>query len=97
MARKQAWDDLLANTNDLYEVAEWIEPDPGRFALIERSKYDGTAYVTLHDDLDDAAVYHDTQEEPHDWPIEKVVDLDTGKEYKGLTEVTYSTTFSEVA
>lgn len=57
----------------------------GRFVLIERSKFDRDIYVTDWDDPSDAADYHDTQEYPDDWPIEVLVDLDTGRRHSPTT------------
>lgn len=64
-----------------------------RFVLVEVSKYDGSLYLTSHATPEDAAAYHDGQEEPSDWPVHELVDLDTGERHQADTVARYSTTF----
>jgi hypothetical protein len=48
----------------------------GRYLLIERSPQYGKRWFSLHATIEDAAGYHDGQENPEDWPVLELVDLD---------------------
>jgi hypothetical protein len=65
-----------------------------RYLLVEASTYDGTLYLTQHDSPVDAAIYHDTQEEPDGWPVESLIDLASGESISFFTDVRYETTFA---
>lgn len=69
-------------------VYEDLEPDPAeleQFLLIEESRFDGEVCVTTWNTPAEAADYHDGQEYPEDWPIKKLIDLDTGNELRPVT------------
>jgi len=67
------------DTTAAWEQADFADKHP--FLLIERSVYDASLFVTVHESLAEAADYHDVQEYPDDWTIEYVLDLDTGERY----------------
>lgn len=74
-----------------------IDSDDGvvegqRFLLIERSVYGGDAYLTTHGSAEDAAAYHDGQENPEDWPIRALWDLATGVEFCSESHTTFHPT-----
>ena len=80
-----------SHRNDIYENAA----DPTkRYLLVEQSRFDGTFYLTSHDSRDAAATYHDSQENPDDWPIHQLVDLKTGVVIPHVTTTTWTTTFA---
>jgi hypothetical protein len=60
----------------------WTE-NPERYALIERSVFDDSHYLTTHRSLEAAGSYHTSQEHAEDWTIDYAVDLDTAAEYDG--------------
>jgi hypothetical protein len=51
-----------------------------RFLLIERSIYDRQLYLATYNSPEDATGAHDSQEYPEDWPILRLVDLETGED-----------------
>lgn len=89
----QALVDELGGHHQIYDEEAVTLDNPSRFILVECSRYDGELYLTEHDDLESAATYHDSQEEPEDWPIRALYDLDTGERYSGQTAAAYETTF----
>jgi hypothetical protein len=85
------WAGDLADLIEHYSPAdgEEIDPDAGPIVLIERSAYDRSAYLTNHATLEAAAEYHDTQENPEDWGIERVIDLTTGTHYYAVPHTAF--------
>lgn len=76
---------------------EYPPSDPGamgdeRFALIERSTYDSSYFVTTHASVEDAARYRDGQDQPDDWAIFTLIDLDTGQTFDHETRTTFTPT-----
>lgn len=61
----------------------------GRYLLVEESRFDNSLYVTSHDALDLAGSYRDCQEEPEDWIVEALYDLDTGDRYYADVTTTF--------
>lgn len=63
-----------------------------RFLLVETNRYDGSAYVTVHESAEAAAQYHDRQEYPEDWPIQTLIDLDSDARFSPITTTTWEPT-----
>lgn len=72
------WQRLDHFRSDIEDVMDGSK----RFLLIERDD-EGERWATTHESPDDAASYHVNQENPEDWPIEALVDLDTGEMFRG--------------
>ena len=71
--------------------------DPsGRYLLVEVSRFDGTLFLSSHESPEAAAAYHDGQDEPGDWPVHKLIDLEAGEAVPHVTEVTHETTFTPI-
>lgn len=66
---------------------ELIEGD--RYALIEKSRCDGSVWITTWASPEQAADYHDNQEYAEDWNIEALVDLRTNKAHQATTHTTF--------
>lgn len=88
----------MTRAERLAEVVRNYPPsDPGavedeRFVLIERSAYDSSYFVTTHASVEDAARYHDGQDQPDDWAIFTLIDLDTGQTFDHETRTTFTPT-----
>lgn len=70
-----------------YEVGPDGKPDvlghePKRYVLIEESVYTGKFWIGTFDDLEDASTYRDTEDNSNSWYVEKMIDLDTGREFR---------------
>jgi hypothetical protein len=59
---------------------EALEPTAA-FLLVERSVHDSSHHLTTHDSQAEASAYHDGDEFPEDWILEKLIDLKTGEEF----------------
>jgi hypothetical protein len=71
--------------------------DPsGRYLLVEVSRFDGTLLLSSHNSPEVAAAYHDGQDEPADWPVLELIDLEAGEAVPHVTEVTHQTTFTPI-
>lgn len=75
--------ETIYNADELPEI-------PDRFLLVERSRYDASIFVTSWETADHAAEYHDGQEEPDDWPILLLVDLDSGDRFEPTTTTSWA-------
>ena len=74
-----------------YPGAEVDDADDAlrRFLLVERNLKDSPPFwVTTHDTPEEASAYHHGQEYAHDWQVETLVDLDTGRHWVATETVT---------
>lgn len=60
-----------------------------RYLLIESSRYDGEVCMATYASPEDAAFAHDSQEDPTDWPIKALVDLEAETELTAETTTTF--------
>lgn len=70
------------------------ELEANNIALVERSPYDGSYFVSTHDNLDHAADYRTGQEHPEDWHFVTCVALNTGNVYDEHPSVEYRQTIT---
>lgn len=83
--RKARWNEVVESYQPCLddhpdEVKSRFE-DGDRFALVEKSRFDrdgDTYFLASFTTPEGAADYHDGQEWPEDWIIQRLIDLDTG-------------------
>lgn len=80
----------LVEGEHVYDGTPHDVTDLHRFVLIERSRFDRDIYVTDWENPADAADYHDGQEEPENWIVEELVDLDTGRRHTPTITTSWS-------
>lgn len=81
---RQAYEDYPVQDLQSCPLDELLDQD-GRFLLVERCH--GGHFLTRHDTPDDAASYHDDQEDDS-WKILTLIDLKTGEEGTPTTAFT---------
>jgi hypothetical protein len=59
-----------------------LGPEPKRYVLIEESIHDGRFWIGTFGTRAEAARYRDTEDNGNGWYIEKMIDLDTGREFR---------------
>ena len=72
-------DELLSIYSDGEVNPDWELDRTCRYLLVERSRYDGSHWLSSHASMANAADYHDGQEYPEDWNIVGLYDLETGR------------------
>lgn len=75
--------------------SDYIEGEPARYVLVERSINNGGWWVEYCPSPEAAAEAHDRQEHPEWWEAKALVDLETGQRWQAHTEVTYRTTWGD--
>lgn len=77
-------------------LAEYPPSDPASlpddvppYVLIEQSVFDGSYFVTAHRAPKHAAHYIDHQEEPQDWQVVTLVDIESGTHYRPDTRTRF--------
>jgi hypothetical protein len=75
-------------------LAEFPPSDPGtvgdgNIVLVERSRFDGSYYLTTHATVEECAHYRVAQEHAEDWLFELCVALDSGLLYDECVSVKY--------
>ena len=59
-----------------------LGPEPKRYVLIEESIHDGRFWIGTFETRAEAARYRDLEDNGNSWYVEKMIDLDTGREFR---------------